>query len=112
MSNQLPSDLHIQLLKKQLPKTMSEIAHMQNTPYCQAVGSLIHLTAGTQSNITLPTSFVVQFNANPGWEHWEVVKWIYKYLSGIKTLMLTFRTQTRGLVRYIDGDGDGAMQEH
>ena len=26
--------------------------------------------------------------------------------------MLTFRTQTRGLVRYIDGDGDGAMQEH
>ena len=40
-------DPHTQLSDKQSPKMTNEIARMRNIPYCQAVGSLIHLTAGT-----------------------------------------------------------------
>ena len=43
-------------------------------------------------------------------EHWEAVKQIYQYLIGTKSLALTFRTQMRGLVGYVDADG--ATQEH
>ena len=103
-------DPHIQLSEKQSPKTMNEIAHMQNIPYCQAVGLLIHLATRTQLDITFTTSFVSQFNANSGLEHWEAVKQIYQYLIGTKSLALTFRAQMRGLVGYIDTDG--ATQEH
>ena len=103
-------DPHAQLLDKQSPKMTNEIAHMWNIPYHQAVGLLIHLAAGTQPNIAFTTSFVGQFNNNPRWEHWEAVKRIYKYLLGTKTLALTFGTQTKGLVRYVDADG--ATQEH
>jgi len=70
----IPLDLHIQLLEKQSPKTTSEITRMRNILYRQVVGSLIHFAAGTQPDIAFATSFVAQFNANPGWEHWEAVK--------------------------------------
>ena len=78
---------------------------MWNIPYRQAVGSLIHLAAGTQPNITFATLFVGQSNNNPRWEHWEAVKQIYKYLLGTKTLMLTLGTQMKGLIGYVDMDG-------
>ena len=106
----IPLDPHIQLSEKQSPQTMGEITHMHNIPYWQAVGSLIHLASGTQSNITFATSFVAQFCSNPGWGHWETVKRIYRYLIGTKTLVLTFGTQTSGLISYVDADG--ATQEH
>ena len=67
-------DPHAQPSDKQSPKTTNEIAHMRNIPYRQAVGSLIHLAAGTRPDIAFATSFVGQFNNNPGWKHWEAVK--------------------------------------
>jgi hypothetical protein len=70
----IPLDPHIQLSESQSPKTTNEIACMRNVPYRQAVGSLIHLATGTRPDIAFATSFVSQFNANPGWDHWEAVK--------------------------------------
>ena len=67
-------DPHIQLSEKQSPTTTNKIACMQNIPYQQTVGLLIHLAAGTHPDIAFATSFVSQFNNNPRWEHWEAVK--------------------------------------
>jgi len=69
----IPLDPHIQLSEKQAPKTTSEVARMRNIPYRQAVGSLIHLASGTRPDIAFATSFVAQFCANPGWDHWEAL---------------------------------------
>ena len=106
----IPLDPHIQLSETQSPKTTSEVARMRSVPYREAVGSLIHLATGTQPDIAFATSFISQFNANPGWEHWEAVKRIYRYLVGTKSLALTFGTRASGLVGYVDADG--ATQEH
>ena len=62
----IPLDPHIQLSKKQSPTTTNKITCMQNIPYRQAVGSLIHLATGTRPDIAFATSFVSQFNNNPG----------------------------------------------
>ena len=70
----IPLNPHIQLSEKQSSTTTNEITCMRNIPYQQAVGSLIHLATGTHPNITFTTSFISQFNNNPRWEHWEVVK--------------------------------------
>ena len=106
----IPLDPHIQLSELQCPKTTTKVAHMRNIPYHQAVGSLIHLTTGTRPDIVFAISFVSQFNANPGWDHWEAIKRIYCCLIGMKSLALTFGTQVQGLVGYVDTDG--ATQEH
>ena len=83
---------------------------MRSVPYQEAVRSLIHLATGTRPDIAFAISFISQFNTNPGWEHWEAVKWIYSYLVGKKSLALTFGTRASGLVGYVDVDG--ATQEH
>jgi len=106
----IPLDPHIQLSELQCPKTTSKITRMRNIPYHQAVSSLIHLATSTRPDIAFATSFVSQFNANPGWDHWEAVKRIYRYLIGTKSLTLTFRTQAQGLIGYVNADG--ATQEH
>ena len=106
----IPLDPHIQLSEMQSPKTTSEVARMHSVPYREAVGSLIHLATGTRPDIAFAASFISQFNANPGWEHWEAMKQIYRYLVGMKSLALTFGTWASGLVGYVDADG--ATQEH
>ena len=62
----IPLDPHIQLSKKQSPTITNKITCMQNIPYRQAVGLLIHLAADTRPDIAFATSFVSQFNNNPG----------------------------------------------
>ena len=52
-----------------------------------------------------------KFLANPGKEHWEAVKWIFKYLRATSKLCLCFRKGKPVLEGYTDanivGDLDG-----
>ena len=43
-----------------------------------------------------------KFLANPGKEHWEVVKWIFRYLKGTSKLCLCFGKGKPVLEGYID----------
>ena len=45
---------------------------------------------------------VSKFLANPGKEHWEVVKWIFRYLKGTSKLCLCFGKGKPVLEGYID----------
>jgi hypothetical protein len=64
----------------------------------------------TCPNITFTVALLSQFLSNPGEAHWEGVKCILHYLSGTKTLTLTYGIEHHDLEGYTDADG--AMQEH
>ena len=83
---------------------------MRNIPYREAVGSLIYATMGTRPDIAFTTSTVAQYSDNLGWKHWEAVKKIFHYLSGMKDWQLVYGGDGRGLVGYVDVDG--ASQDH
>ena len=70
----------------------------------------MYLTVGTCPDITFAVSTVTQFCQDPGPEHWEAVKCIYRYLLGMKKLALTFGEGKQGLEGFTDADG--ASQEH
>ena len=70
-------DPNAHLSELQSPRTTSKTAQMCNVPYHQATGSLIYLVADTRPDITFATSYICQFNANPGWPHWKAIKRIY-----------------------------------
>ena len=103
-------DPNIQLSHTQTPKSIMKIAHMKHIPYQAAVGSLMHLTIGTQPDITSAVSTVAQFSMDPGLIYWEAMKWIYRYLIGMKKLALTFGVGKCGLEGFTDVDR--ASQEH
>ncbi|CAA7270362.1 unnamed protein product [Cyclocybe aegerita] len=86
----IPMDPNIQFSKTQCPTDPLEV--------------------GTQPNIAFAISTLSQFLDNHGHIHWEAIKHVFRYLSGMKDLGLTFRGGKDGLEGYTDADG--ASQDH
>ena len=64
----------------------------------------------TRPNITHIVGVVSRFLANPGKEHWEAVKWIFRYLRGTSKLYLCFGKGKPVLEDYIDADKVGDLK--
>jgi hypothetical protein len=96
--------------KDHSPSSPKEAMQMKKTPYHEAIGSLMYVAVATCPNIAFAVSVLSQFLSNLGRAHWEAVKRIFKYLSGTKTLKLTYSGEQHGLEGYTDMDG--ATQEH
>ena len=93
----IPMDPNIQLSHNQAPSLSTEATQMKHIPYQAAVGSLMHLTVGTQPDIVFSVLMVAQFSNEPGMVHWEAVTCIYRYLAGTKGLALTFGARKKAL---------------
>jgi len=106
----IPIDPSQPLARSQCPSKLTDIAHMKNIPYREAVGSLMYASMGTRPDITFATNTVAQFVDNPAWIHWEAVKRIFRYLKGTRGLELVYGGQKMDLVGFVDADG--ASQEH
>ena len=77
-------------------------------PYSFVVGSLMYAMVRTRPNIDYVVGFVSKFLLNPGKEHWEVEKWILRYLRGTTNRCLCFGNGNLMLIGYsnIDIAGD------
>jgi hypothetical protein len=58
---------------------------MSRVPYSSTVGSLMYVMVFTRPDIAHVVGVVRRYMNNPGKEHWEVVKWILRYLRGTST---------------------------
>jgi hypothetical protein len=83
----------IKLSNDQMPSSHKEIAAMKDVPYREAVGCLMYLMISTRPDIAAAVQFVSRFGTNPGPQHWEAVKHIFKYVHKTKHLQLTFKKQ-------------------
>jgi len=105
----IPMDPNVQLSRTR-PMSIADTAHMKNIPYRATMGSLMYLAVTTCPDIAFAVSTIAQFSQDPGPEHWEAVKRIYRYLLGMRKLALTFGAGKQGLKGFTDADG--ASQEH
>jgi hypothetical protein len=96
--------------KKDLPSSPNEVTRMKNTPYHEAIGSLMYAAVATRPNIAFAVSTLSQFLNNSGDLHWEATKRVFRYLAGTKDYELTFGGERHNLEGFTDADG--AMQEH
>jgi hypothetical protein len=55
-------------------------------------------------NLSYAMSLVSRYIANPDKEHWNVVKWIFRYLRVTSNVCLQFGRTRKGLVGYVDSD--------
>uniref|UniRef100_A0A2N9IRB9 Integrase catalytic domain-containing protein n=1 Tax=Fagus sylvatica TaxID=28930 RepID=A0A2N9IRB9_FAGSY len=81
---------HFKLSKKSCPLSNKEKENMASIPYSSAVGSLMYAMVCTRPDIAHAVGVVSRFMVNPGKEHWEAVKWIFRYLRGSSKLCLSF----------------------
>ena len=83
---------------------------MEKIPYGQATGSLTWAVITTQPDIAFAVSLLSQFLENPGENHWNVVKRVFKYLKATKDHKLVLGTARNGIQRY--SNADWASQDH
>ena len=93
------------LTKADALSNASEAKVMAKIPYHKAIRSLMYNTVATWPDISFIVSALSQFLKNPSCIHWEATKWVFHYLSGTKTLALTYSSEHHDLIRYMDADG-------
>ncbi|KAE8704670.1 hypothetical protein F3Y22_tig00110447pilonHSYRG00005 [Hibiscus syriacus] len=99
-----PLGVHFRLSKEQSPKTEEERAHMVKVSYASTIGSLMYAMVCTRPNIAQAVGAVSRYMNNPGKVHWEVVKWILRYLRGTTNKALCFKGGDMILTGYVDAD--------
>ena len=81
---------------------------MENVPYLSAVSSLMYAMVCTRPDITHAVRVVSRYMSNPGWEHWQAVKWILRYLKDTRGLQLCFGGDSKLTIEgYVDADHAG-----
>uniref|UniRef100_A0A2N9GFK1 CCHC-type domain-containing protein n=1 Tax=Fagus sylvatica TaxID=28930 RepID=A0A2N9GFK1_FAGSY len=97
---------HFRLSGSQCPKNEEEIENMSKVPYASAVGCLMYAMVCTRPDLAHAMSTVSRYMANPGREHWNAVKWIFRYLKGTAEHGILFSRQsgTNSVVGYVDAD--------
>ena len=86
----LPSDHGVHLSKEQYPKTTQEVEDLRHVPYALAVGSLMYAMLCTRPDICFIVGVAINYQSNPGLNHWVAVKNILKYLRRTRNYMLVY----------------------
>jgi hypothetical protein len=73
----------------------------------------MHAMVCTRLDLAQAISVVSKYMANPGRQHWDAIKWIFRYLRGITDYNITFARQKSDLsiVRYVDTDYVGDLDD-
>ncbi|RDX62866.1 hypothetical protein CR513_58763, partial [Mucuna pruriens] len=102
-----PLATHFKLSSGHSPSNEAEKTNMSRVPYASVVGSLMYAMVCTRPDIAHVVGIVNRFLSNPGREHWNVVKWILRYLHGTSDLRLCFEGDKPTLVGYSNSDMAG-----
>ena len=104
---------HFRLSTSQCPKTVEEIEDMSKVPYASAVGCLMYAIVCIRPDLAYVVSVVSKYMANPGKQHRDAVKWIFRYLKGTTDYGITFVRQKSVLsvVGYVDVDYAGDLDD-
>ncbi|KAJ4710008.1 Retrovirus-related Pol polyprotein from transposon TNT 1-94 [Melia azedarach] len=91
-----------------VPKSVEEKEYMSRVPYASAVGSLMYAMVCTRPDLAQSVSVVSRFMGEPGKEHWQAVKRIFRYFKGTFDVGLIYRGDTQCLVTgFSDSDYAG-----
>uniref|UniRef100_A0A2N9F9A0 CCHC-type domain-containing protein n=1 Tax=Fagus sylvatica TaxID=28930 RepID=A0A2N9F9A0_FAGSY len=104
---------HFRLFGSQCPKNEEEIENMSKVPYASAMGCLMYAMVCTRLDLAHAVSTVSRYMANPGREHWNAVKCIFRYLKGTAEHEILFSRQlrTNSVVGYVDADYVGEVDD-
>jgi Reverse transcriptase (RNA-dependent DNA polymerase) len=98
--------------KDDSPMDEAAAARMRKTPYREAIGSLMYAAVATRPDIAFAVSMLSQFLDNPGELHWDTVKHVLRYLSGMRHHELTYGSEQHDLLGYTDADGASQPHHH
>lgn len=81
---------HFKLSIQQCPRIDFKIIEMENISYASSIGSLMYAMIGTILDLPHSVSVVSRFMNFLGKQHWEGIKWIFRYPRGSTRLGLAY----------------------
>ena len=72
------------------PSNDEEKKYMSHVPYVNGVEIMMYLMVCTRPDISHAVGVVSRYMENLGKEHWEVVKWVLRYLIGTSNYCISF----------------------
>jgi hypothetical protein len=77
------------------------------------MGCLMYVMVCTRPDLAHAVSVVSKYMANPGRQHCDVIKWIFRYLKGTTEYDITFVRHKSYLlvVGYVDADYAGDLDD-
>jgi Reverse transcriptase (RNA-dependent DNA polymerase) len=106
-----PLAMYFKLSAALSPTSDGERSYIEKISYSSVVGSLMYLMVCTQPDITQAVSVVSKHLSCAGKEHWEAVKWIFRYLKDIIDARLVFKNGDGALTGYVDSDFEGDIDK-
>jgi hypothetical protein len=106
-----PLPINYKLSSSMNPSNEAERMEMSRVPYASAVGSLMYAMICTRPDIAQAVGAVSRFMADPGKEHWDVVKRILRYIKGTLDVSLCFRGLQFIVKGYVDSDFAGDLDK-
>lgn len=107
-----PLATQFKLSYKQCPSTDKEKENMARISYMSTVGSLMYVMICTRSDITHVIGVISRFLSYLGKEHWNVIKWIIRYMCVTSNMRLSFGSGESMLVGYIESDMVDPVDTH
>lgn len=77
---------------------------MSKVPYASTISSLMYVMVCTRPDIAHVVGVMSRYMSRLRKQHWEVVKWILRYLRGLTDTCLYFIGASLKLQGYIDAD--------
>ena len=84
---------------------------MSQLLYASVMGSLMFAMICTRQNIVQAVGAISQYMADPGREHWEVVKGILRYIKGTTNVALCYGGSDFTIKGYVDLDFAGDLDK-
>ena len=106
-----PLPMNFKLSSSMCPSSEAERMEMSRVPYASAVGSLMYAMICTRPDIAQTVAVVSRFMADPGKEHWNVVKRILRYIKGTSNVALCFGGSEFIVNGYVDSDFAGDLDK-
>ncbi|GMF64045.1 unnamed protein product [Phytophthora fragariaefolia] len=86
----IPLGRIVHLTKSDEPKTDKGKTKTKSKPYRSLVGSLMYMTSGTRSNISVTVAMLRRFQGNPREKHWNADIKVVKYLLKSKIIGILY----------------------
>nr|XP_033515300.1 secreted RxLR effector protein 161-like [Nicotiana tomentosiformis] len=102
----LPIGTGITLSRVDFPKTPEDRERMSRIPYASAVGAIMYTMTCIRPDVAYTLGMTSRYQANPGEEHWKVVKTILKYTD---TSFSSGRDDNKSISGYVFTLNGGAV---
>ncbi|KAE8665697.1 Esterase/lipase/thioesterase family protein isoform 2 [Hibiscus syriacus] len=106
-----PLPINFKLSSSMSPSSEEERMEMSRVPYASAVGSLMFAMICTRPNIAQAVGVVSRYMANPGKEHWNIVKRILRYIKETSNVALYYEGSNLLINGYVDSDYAGGLDK-